>query len=1309
MHGKITFFLALCWLSLLSTQAQIAPDDSLNSVSSTEAYWKHVKSLKKRGVTGTSGKLIRYDSPEAGLTGTPFAGKSDGDDVDISSGTHVFYDIDFKNLRILVRGGAHVSFYNCRFGQDKGALLGINPILKVQGSETKLILRFCDFEGPGDGQSAGSMLLANDILGDQVGDAAFIDIAYCRTYGHANDGWKIARGTSQYSYFGPTVGSQTAPTVYVDGQRYSKGEYVVTSECKSGGLLTSHVWRAKKNTSAKPKFCEKSSSEDWQYFNPHADFFHVFASEYQLEALGHYINSSISDPHPDDAQGGVHQIGINNAIRYDNGSESRWNVTPPIFRGFYVVRDQTRSSHAIDTGLPKPRKDSEFWRVEHLRTNAPPKGVITLKRSLFAFDTPRDLEGASPVQIVKHSKNADLHDNFHDVNKEYFARNGHSPEPSLIVRNAYNIKPVKFAPAFDNQMNKRINAVIFLVDGQRVAYLEKQNNGTLSTYVHEDYRLSEEKADGSYDLRHVNPDTVFHLVVWRGEANIKQTSSDKSGEVGPVSTIEITEFSRDKAPFDSGAGRKKNSARIPFKVVVQNAQNQPIPGAVVEGRIVTVTGQPVVPWKVIGTTNSKGEAQGNLYTQRHPEYLQREVRIRGNNQVTDQSENSFGVGHTIIIFAQSNLDQGFNKYHGKIPKPKSLSVGMVQHYYHDRDDGTKVANPRVGAKYIRRWDTGVSDSVDVTGWPTAFANALTESRPGEKFFIAWHVHAGTSYEDMVSNGGKRSPQVEKALADYFYADGQDRGGIAGGAWTHTPRRFGEFFDESHFPIFFKRTADGNPIDIPNLIPWGHKLDKELAADYWIGDWYDLNYLTYSFQDPHQFADAQDPSKSAYENTNRIRQAIRDLVKNPHAVDFNGDSAILPIYMGALNYAIGERKGDIFDDTIHPANNTPDGGMLFNALIAHGFLRAAGLTDWPEPVFDRHYRHPNGAWWEWWSTAGPITTTRRVREEKRPTPPAGYNASHWTEVVAFQIDKKPAKRVEIINGRVRIYPPTGKTFAPDDLSRISHGDGGASGHLNDGPDRIAELWKDIAIIDFDLPGIDGVALRAQIPPTKAGNATNNEYVDDTPATDPSPDTTRPYVKTVAATSTKITATYSEPIRQRGFGRVLIKTVPANQTVVDMEVINEGTTPGTIEYDGAKVIVRPASPLPAGEYAWRPHKNIFEDLAGNFTEDVINNYYHPFTIGASARTANDRDKIIMEEEMLSSSVYPNPNHGQFTVHIPEAEGNRVTISILSLSGQVLSEVQTQGARHIPMQTILPAGTYIVKIVSPEASYVERLIVE
>ena len=298
---------------------------------------------------------------------------------------------------------------------------------------------------------------------------------------------------------------------------------------------------------------------------------------------------------------------------------------------------------------------------------------------------------------------------------------------------------------------------------------------------------------------------------------------------------------------------------------------------------------------------------------------------------------------------------------------------------------------------------------------------------------------------------------------------------------------------------------------------------------------------------------------------------------------------------------------------------------------------------------------------------------------------------------------------MVNGRVRIYPPTGETFAPNDLTRISHGDGGASGHLNDGPDRIAELWKDIAIIDFDLPGIDGVALRAQIPPTTAGNATDNEYVNDTPATDPSPDTTRPYVETVVATPAKITVTYSEPIRQRGFGRVFIKTVSDNQTVVDMEVTNEGTTPGTIEYDGAKAIVRPASPLPAGKYAWRPQHNIFEDLAGNLAEDVVNNYYHPFTIEASARTATDRDKMTLDGEALGSSVYPNPSQGQFTVHLPKAEGNRVTVSILSLSGQVLSEVQTQGARQIPMQTSLPAGTYIVKVVSPEASYVERLIVE
>ena len=1311
MHGKITFFLALCWLSLLSTQAQITPATSANSTSqslaaadstdavgTTQAWWTHVESLKQKGVTGTSGSLTHYSQLASG----PFAGAQPSHErpsVTISQGKHTFYDLDLRNLTVVIQGGADVTFYNCRFGQEPGVKVWIAPLM-AQGENTKLTLRFCEFVGPGDGSGAGMMLRGP--VGDD-GRAAFIDAAYCRTWGQAFDSWKIARGTSRFCYFDPSVATKKMPETWDENKTYQPGDYVT-----EGDIYTSHVWRAKQRTTQKPRFDLKgkkgqnynqNSNNQWAYSNPHADIFHIYGGRYQVQAEGLFLNSNVNQIA--EPVTGVAMIGLNNTIRRDNGDEAYDPQGGGTIRGSLILRDE-RSAFAVHNNL-RASQDSEFLRLEHLRIGGLAKSSIYPNTSV-ALDSLQDLDG-NPLQLPPHQQETI------DISDAYFARgNSRSEAPTLAVADKWRVKPTKYAPTKDKQGNP-VNAVVYFANGKRVAYVTEDQ----AVFDASGYNITL-VGDGEYTLASQDGSS-FKLVVWRGESDLSTNFDNPSTS---AATLQITEFSRDKAPFDSGVGKGRNNADIPFVIKARDAQGNPVANVVIEGRFVPQGEGQATAWKVVGTTDAQGAVRGAIGMTRHPDYLQREVRIKNNPEVTAITKNSFGVGHTIVVLAQSNMDQGFKKTHGKIPKPKSLSVDMVQHYYHERDNGSEVANPRVGSQYIRHWDTGVNDSEDVTGWPTAFANALTESRPGEKFFVVWHVQEGTGYTDMVGNGGKRIPQVEAVLADYVYADGQARGGIVGGAWTHTPGSTGTEFEEVHFPIFFAKSAKGDPVTVPSVVQYGNQ--KPYNLDHWIGDWYDLDEITYALQDPHQFGPRGFTLKSATLNadgklnywfTKRedIRQSIREMVRNPNATNSLGEKIMLPIYMGALNYSIGEinKSGTGYGDGTHPSDDTPDGGMLFNALIAHGFLRAAGLTDWPEPVFDRHYRHPSGAWWEWWSTAGPITTTRRVREEKRPTPPAGYNASHWTEVVAFQIDKKPAKRVEIVNGRVRIYPPTGETFAPDDLSRISHGDGGASGHLNDGPDRIAELWKDIAIIDFDLPGIDGVALRAQIPPTKAGNATNNEYVDDTPATDPSPDTTRPFVETVVATPTKITATYNEPIRQRGFGRVLINTVSANQTVVDIKVTQEGTTPGTIEYDGAKVIVRPASPLPAGKYAWRPQKNIFEDLAGNFAEDVINNYYHPFTIGASARTATDRDKITLEGEMLSSSVYPNPNHGQFTVHIPEAEGNRVTISILSLSGQVLSEVQTQGARHIPMRMSLPAGTYIVKIVSPEASYVERLIVE
>ena len=397
----------------------------------------------------------------------------------------------------------------------------------------------------------------------------------------------------------------------------------------------------------------------------------------------------------------------------------------------------------------------------------------------------------------------------------------------------------------------------------------------------------------------------------------------------------------------------------------------------------------------------------------------------------------------------------------------------VQIVWHDRE---RPGAAGVEHRHLARGDTH-------TAAVGAMAGVLLDERPGEKFALVFQVQGGTHFFDLVRDdpGTKRSWADDEALHRFATADGQHVG-LAAASWFAAPSNLGAGYEAALMPLFTGRDAQGAPVAIPGAHSWRAGRENTVRYDHGFGEIYDHAHTRWVPYGPHRFepdgallnattrADGSGHTKLA--NIEACRRSWRAMAANPHAVNARGEPIFLPITVEPLNYLNGERDPatGAWDDITHPASDTLDGLGQFGRLTAHAVLRSAGLTAWPVPEFDRCAWDEAGAWVELWSSAGPVTTTRRARR----LPPLGPEHPHWTEVVGFEIDGRPARRAEVTaQGRVRVHPDGG-AFTP--ASVLTYGAGAATGALNRQDDLTAGLWMDLPIVAVGAARVEGIAVR-----------------------------------------------------------------------------------------------------------------------------------------------------------------------------------------------------------------------------------------
>ncbi len=523
-----------------------------------------------------------------------------------------------------------------------------------------------------------------------------------------------------------------------------------------------------------------------------------------------------------------------------------------------------------------------------------------------------------------------------------------------------------------------------------------------------------------------------------------------SGETLVVTTtLSVSDFSRDRTLFDSGVAVGRDAAMVPVS-------GMNTPGEIVEYRLLPDSGAPT-PWVALGGSDGSGTWSASISVPKSNNWLRFEVRNQSEPYVRAMTSHRFGVGHVIALWGQSEIVRLRTTTYDTLQPEPLLDGDSVQAMW--MDGGTPVVEH-------------LSDANPQTSALAAFANVLMAEQPGDKFAIVFQAVAGTGLRALVDDtDASRSWSEDAALHAFATADGQSVG-LPAMSWFASPGSVAGTYEEAFLPLFTGKLIDGSSVTFPAAITHGA---SSYQADHWFGELYDPADTRWIAYGPHRFDITEDManatqtalggSQANMVNKQAARESWRALIENPIAAGY-----FLPLGLEPLTYVNGRDDGlGSWTDMSHPAGNTDDGAPNLARLTAHAILQSAGFSSWSVPEFDASHWEPDGSYVELWTSAGSITTIRQARDE----PALSETFPHWTNVLGWQINGQPAERVELVNGRVRVYPNNAAFVAGDVLN---FGEGGASGMIKFPEDAQNATYKDLPIVDVGAHGLEGVPLR-----------------------------------------------------------------------------------------------------------------------------------------------------------------------------------------------------------------------------------------
>jgi hypothetical protein len=88
--------------------------------------------------------------------------------------------------------------------------------------------------------------------------------------------------------------------------------------------------------------------------------------------------------------------------------------------------------------------------------------------------------------------------------------------------------------------------------------------------------------------------------------------------------------------------------------------------------------------------------------------------------------------------------------------------------------------------------------------------------------------------------------------------------------------------------------------------------------------------------------------------------------------------------------------------------------------------------------------------------------------------------------------------------------------------------------------------------------------------------------------------------------------------------------------------------------------------------------------------------------------------VKEKGIKAELYPNPNHGKFTISIAESKALKMTLSIYDYTGKQVHQSDLEqsysgaASKNIEVNTLSP-GVYFVQLQSGTDLWVDKIVVE
>ncbi|SPJ23482.1 hypothetical protein [Palleronia abyssalis] len=576
----------------------------------------------------------------------------------------------------------------------------------------------------------------------------------------------------------------------------------------------------------------------------------------------------------------------------------------------------------------------------------------------------------------------------------------------------------------------------------------------------------------------------MELAIGAGLSTCAASPSALSG-LAYAPPITIDALAQPVIVFDSGAARGENTADIPL-----SGQANAPDGAEVQARLVRTQDRGEVhPWVPIGAVEGGHWSGTYPGAMRHEGRLKAQVRVSGKAGTAEVGD--ILIGHVVCLIGQSEDSRMFD------PLFDDRRWQSVPQF--DDDCLFVVTRDHRGPRgYAELGVVPVRSGSPFTAALAHIAKILSSNAPGETILIVDGTMAGTSRTALVddTNYARAWTATLAEGVDLVRSWGSDVG-VVMDSWTAADSAPGDNFATRFYPFYSGLRRDGSTFPAGGTMSDG---GTDYRIDHFLWDLsgadrpealFRSDVTKLAFHGPHRFEDFSMDSTGGYvpglrDQKQDTRVSIRGMVTDPALGPImrpKGPEIVL--YQNGspttVTEWVGTRYADGFDpnpdtwrnwtDFAHPSTHSDDGLPARARHTAIAALHALGRVTDEVPRLNRAFWRSDYAefWFE--DSAGAMPRLSTTRLERGLMPPETTHP-HRTQVAGFRIDGVPAQRVEIVGGRIRVYPNGG---AFDGNTRIDYGLGGASGLVVMPDDAFDSLWMDLPLAVNGVSGVDGVAI------------------------------------------------------------------------------------------------------------------------------------------------------------------------------------------------------------------------------------------